>query len=239
MSPRGVIEFPRFRDLGPERINRDFQIHTVWTDGQATVEEVLHRAVEIGLGELAFTEHARATSNYYSAFFGEVDAAVRASGEPRVWRGFEIKAVDTAGALDMTGEMRAAADLVLGSVHSLPLDGRWVPARELPHADAVEREFALACGIADSSEADVLAHAGGMALRAHGDFPDEYLGELMRRCRGSGVAFEINASYHEPILERLLGLLEQHDPPVSIGSDAHRLDEVGRCRDILRARFGW
>ena len=68
-------EFVRFRDLTPELVNRDFQVHTVATDGRGTVRELINLAEEIGLGEMAFTEHVRKTSTYFGEFAAEVRAA--------------------------------------------------------------------------------------------------------------------------------------------------------------------
>ena len=50
-----------------------------------------------------------------------------------------------------------------------------------------------------------------------------------------GVAIEINSSYLVDV-DAFLRLCQEVDPIVSIGSDAHKLEELGRCRDVLRAR---
>ena len=51
----------------------------------------------------------------------------------------------------------------------------------------------------------------------------------------SETAVEINSSYLvDP--EGFLRLCAEINPIVSIGSDVHKLEEMGRCRDMLRAR---
>ncbi len=239
MTERRRPVFVRFSALTRDSVNRDFQVHTSWTDGQATVAEVLRRAEEVALSEIAFTEHARAGSTYYPDFFREVDEARSRRPEISVYRGFEVKVTGPDGSLDISDEMRAAAEIVLGSVHSFPLPGGGAaPARSFDRKEAEAIELRLAESILLGRTADVLSHAGGMCLRTFGSFPMESLERLVALAAERGVAFEINSSYHDGILADLLDLLARYDPFVSIGSDAHRLDEIGRCRDRLRAELG-
>lgn len=228
--------FPRFSELSPGTVNRDLQVHTTWTDGTASVGALLQRADELQLAELAFTEHARATSDYFPAFFEEV-RRLRQRSSVRVYAGFELKVVDLTGRLDATDDMLEAAELVLGSVHTFPGGQGRRYAKDLSPEEAAATELELSRAMLQRGKADVLAHCGGMSLRAHGSFPEDHFVELMRLCTETGTAFEINASYHEQILDALLELLRVHDPPVSIGSDAHALTELGRCRDLLRTRL--
>ena len=235
--PRGPRKpnFHHFSELTHANVNSDFQVHTNWTDGEGTVAEVLNQAREIGLAEIAFTEHARASSSYYVDFFREIDTHDARTPEVTVYRGFEVKALDSAGTLDISPEMRAVADIVLGSVHSFPAgNGGVAKATDFAPEDAQDIEFGLAKGIVESGDADVLSHAGGMCLRGFGRFPMELMDRLVATAARRGIAFEINVSYHAAILDLLLPLLARHDPLVSVGSDAHRLDQIGACRDALR-----
>ena len=116
-------KFYRFDELTRTNVLRDFQIHTNWTDGDEPVSKIIQRATEIGLGEIAFTEHARNDSTYYPTFFREIANCSRPYEKLKVYKGFEVKILDAQGALDISAEMRSHAELVLGSVHSLKING--------------------------------------------------------------------------------------------------------------------
>jgi putative hydrolase len=59
------------------------------------------------------------------------------------------------------------------------------------------------------------------------------MGQLMEKSLTRGVAIEISASYlHDAAA--FLGLCREINPFVSIGSDMHKLADVGGCRDLLR-----
>lgn len=80
----------------------------------------------------------------------------------------------------------------------------------------------------------MLAHPGGMSLRYGDGFPDESFLELAETAKAAGIAIELNASYLKDF-GRLVPLLRRVDPAVSVGSDAHDLDQLGAARDRLRA----
>lgn len=232
----GSPDFVRFRDLTPEYVNRDFQVHTSFTDGQASVREVVKRAEEIELREIAFTEHVRRASSFYPGFAAEV-TAVRRSSPVRIYLGIEVKAEDENGTLDASEEVVEQAEIVLGSVHRFPVGGsRFVPAGEFGYEEAAKREFRLALGLLRYAPIHVLSHPGGMCSRTFGRFSREFLEELMYVSLERRVAIEINTSYYKHNLNDFLELCMEMNPYVSVGSDVHRLNELGTCRDALKAR---
>jgi len=218
--------------LSPSAINRDFHMHTRYTDGKADVVDVLRRAEEVGLSEIAFTEHVRKDTDWFARFATEVREAAAATAL-RVWVGCEARILDEDGNLDISDEVRELTDVVLASVHRFPgPDGAPVPFSKVPKPEFAAIERRLALGFLRRGGADVLAHPGGMSLRYGDGFPEEYFVELAEAARAGGVAIELNASYtkdFEPVVRAFRAV----DPIVSIGSDAHDLHEIGHCRDRL------
>lgn len=230
-----AVAFPRFSDLDAVSVNRDLHMHTRQTDGEATVEALLAEAARRGLGEVAFTEHVRRASDWYAGFARTVREA-RERLATTAYVGVEAKALDSAGTLDATEGILADAELVLGSVHRFPgTRDAPVDPGALAYADAARIEFDLALGLARHAPLHVLAHPGGMCLRHFHAFPHEQMRTLMQTCLDRGIAVEINASYLQD-LDGFLDLCREVNPYVSVGSDVHRLSDVGRCRDLLLAR---
>ena len=62
------IEFVRFRDLDENSLNVEFQVHTVQTDGLATIEALLQEARRKSVSALAFTEHVRYDTDWFDDF---------------------------------------------------------------------------------------------------------------------------------------------------------------------------
>ncbi|MDE3814191.1 histidinol-phosphatase [Sinorhizobium meliloti] len=225
--------FSRFRNLSREQLNVEFQVHTSWTDGQATALEILQAASERGLAALAFTEHVREDTSWFPEFRDDILSAARGFGHMSVYVGCETKAMAGDGRLDVSQDVLDQCDIVLGVVHRLP-DGRggYLDFKQLSYEETAEIEFRLSMGMVRNAPIDILAHPGGMSLRRHGRFPEIYFRDLMRATLERRIAIEINSSYLVD-MPAFLALCEEVDPFVSIGSDAHRLSELGHCRDQL------
>jgi len=226
-----------FHALTPPDVNVEYQVHTTQTDGEGTIVQILARARQQALDAIAFTEHVRMETNWFPAFAQAVRAAAADYNDLIVYVGCEAKALNMLGALDVTGEILAECNLVLGSVHRFPDgNGGYVDWRVLSDQDFARTEFDLAMGLIQVAPIHVLAHPGGMFQRQrHKPFPTPYLREMMEAGRAFGVAIEINTSYLVDV-ESFLELCAEIDPIVSIGSDAHKLDEIAHCRDMLRGK---
>jgi putative hydrolase len=224
--------FRHFNDFPPEEVNFDFHMHTTQTDGKNTAEEMIAAASELGLAAIAFSEHVNRSSSWYPEFVAHV-GTLRASAPIRVYIGIEAKPLDFEGTIDASVQILDAAELIVGSVHRFPDgNGGLIPMAQVPSlgADkAIEIELGLALGLIrnPASRMDVLGHPMGISTKNFGGFPERAMRTLMMTCREHGVAFEISTKYCTD-LGRLVGLLRETNPLVSVGSDAHEKGDIGR-----------
>jgi len=233
----GKPQFWRFREMNREALQVEYQMHTEWTDGDASIREMLQAAARKGLSAVAFTEHVRRDSGWFADFVRAVREESEAFPELVVYAGCEAKALDGCGTIDAPDEALLACDLVLGSVHSFPaalLDGRTM--EQLDEDTFARIELTLSLGLLRYGRIDVLAHPGGMTYRRFGDFPVHGYELLMRESLVRGIAMEINPTYlNGP--GSYLALAQRINPFVSIGSDAHDTVRIGACRNMLAAYF--
>lgn len=227
MMPKGRM--PALGRIERRRVPRiDLHMHTDWTDGAAPVTAMYERCCAEGLDLILFSEHARRISGDW---FPDFAAQVRALPiDPcRALVGVECKVDDFGGAVDSTDQILSQCDLVMASVHRFPGEtgttkgttGGFSPQQ------AIDMEFRLSMAVMDNPAVDILGHPFGMSLnRFHVDPPWEMFVALIEKSAASGVAFEINARYHKE-LWRLLDACQAAGAPVSLGSNAHSLDEVG------------
>ncbi len=213
----------------------DFHLHTNWTDGEHSVEEMYSRAVDLGLECVLFSEHGRESSvDWFPAFADEVRALERRSCTALV--GLETKVVDFEGNLDTTQAIVRECDLVMASVHRFPaeLNPRGNPDRLSPE-EVIETEFRLARAALANPAVDILGHPFGMCLRRFEVTPpDSSFMALIEVAAEYQVAFEINPHYHQD-LWKLIKWCQAAGAPISLGSNAHHVDAVGRVLDRLRA----
>lgn len=228
--------FSQFRNLTSKSLDCDLHVHTIVTDGKASIEEIIRRAEEIGLRKIAFTEHVRADSEWFFKFADEVRKLGRRT-KVIVLVGCEARILDTEGTLDITDAIRRECDLVLGSVHRFPdRAGGCLSFSEVPVRDFARIEFELALGFVRQGHGDVLAHPGGMSIKFGYGFPNDFLRQLMREACVRGIAIEMNSSYISNLSD-YCSIAFEENPLISIGSDVHGIEELGQCRKMLKEIF--
>jgi len=222
--------FFRFNSIQSSQEPRDFHIHTNITDGTSSIEDYLKIAIQLGLKEIAFTEHVRKTSSWYPSFVDKVEQLREKNQDNiRIYYGIETKILNLDGDLDATDEMLDTAELILGSVHRFPESCFTDTINKLPMSPEqyAEIEFRLSCAIIDKSEAEILAHPGGMSIRKYNKpFPRKYLEGLMEHANRYNKVIEINSSYWGNFSLDMM-LFSLLNPYVSLGSDAHNFKELG------------
>ena len=93
----------------------DYHTHTIYTHGKSTVEENVAQAENLGLKEIAITEHSYKGYNHIKC--GDLDkmradiAAIKDKYKPRILLGIEANLVSTEGDIDIADEELKDLDL--------------------------------------------------------------------------------------------------------------------------------
>jgi len=104
------------------KIHGDYHMHTTYSDGRASVMEMVQTAKERGLKEIAITDHGvgKITKTLRKSGLekqiGEIESA---RSEMPVLVGVEANIISTTGCIDVSDEMREKLDIVLCGVHVL------------------------------------------------------------------------------------------------------------------------
>jgi histidinol-phosphatase (PHP family) len=232
----------------------DYHVHTEWSDGTGSVEDVVRRAAELGLPEIAITEHvtpAPGTDEDWwlrperlGEFVAEVQAVASRHDDVRVLLGLEAEYV--AGEEAQLEELIAAwpFEVVVLGVHvvdgfvfddpALRKDPRWddPEALQVAYYRTVRRA-------AEWGRFDIFAHIDYIALWGHRPGP-VVLPEIdaaLDALAASGAAIELNTDrFSDPagVMYPSLDILRRahaRDIPLTIDSDSHEAEHVGRIWD--------
>jgi DNA polymerase (family 10) len=215
---RIVAEQPDLRTA----LRGDHQMHTTYSDGRASLSEMVEAAAGHGHTHVAVTDHSKglriARGMDEDGFarqdleIAEVNAELETRGQSiRALRAIEVN-LSPEGAPDMDPSWLAGRELVLGAFHS--------KLREPD--DQTERYLAALRG----GSVDVLAHPRGRKfnhrLGLSADWP-----RVLAVAAEHGVAVEIDAFADRQDLDvELAGLARDAGTWISVGTDAHRPDEL-------------
>ncbi len=217
--------FKRFNDIDTNYIFTDKHIHSTWTDGHATISDIVREAERIGLRQVAIVDHIRFNSKYFNDYCRDIEEINRKSSI-EVLIGFETKVKNFQGDIDVPRQAIDRAQIRIASVHRFPVAGGLRSPREFKKTICQKMELELSLAALKQPAFNILGHPGGMSLMAHKDFPLDFFEKIVIGCIDNNVAFEVNSSYHLPVFQKLKKLLKEYNVLVSFGSDTHKLEDM-------------
>ncbi len=234
---RGEIEAAlegRLPDLVTlEDMRGDLQMHSTWSDGRASVEEMARACKARGYEYMAITDHSQAmamvgglTPERARRQWAEIEEVREKVEGFTILRSAEVDILKD-GRLDLPDEILAELDLVVVSVHSfMDQDGATMTERVLR---AIRHP-----------EVDVLAHPTGRLINRREPFALD-VEAVLQAAAELGVAVELNANPNRLDLnDTLVRRARELGVDVVISTDAHAPDGLEHMRyGVDQARRGW
>jgi putative hydrolase len=220
-------------------------VHSCFSDGAATVDENVERALELGLRRLTCVDHVRTSTDWLPEFVASVDAW-RDHPEIEVLCGIEAKMLTIDGDLDLPGETRG-------------VDRIYVADHQMPGPDGPEHPRAVATAIARGERSadetiSALVSATANALRGHRDtviahlfsilpklglsesqVPSALVEGLAETAAATRARLEIDERWSCPSASTAAPFLRR-GVEILASTDSHRLDTLGRF-GFVRACF--
>lgn len=213
----------------------DIHIHTTFSDGKNSMEEMVIAAVKMGLRGIAFTDHVWRSSDWVMAYKEERDRLQTEYPDLFILLGLEAKALDRFGSVDVSPENARLVDFVMGVVHRyLPDDRKVRDLAALPPEKALEAETEISRLVIRNPLVSLLGHPFRTFYKfqvktCKAEHDDKTMRALYRQlvyeCVRHGKPIEYNLQV--PHCETLLEVLREKACPFLKGSDAHSVQELG------------
>jgi len=213
---RGEFDRPIPKLVEQSDLLGDLQMHTTWSDGQATVEEMARAAQLRGYRYILITDHSQSlgvtgglTSERLKQQRREIDAANARLNGIRILQGAEIE-IRADGTLDFPDDVLASLDIVLAALHTGlrqerdKATARLLAAIRNPHVDIIAHPSGRLIGERDGADLDWEAIFKAAAethtileINAHPSRLD--LNDLnARRALELGCKLSLGTDAHEP-----------------------------------------
>lgn len=211
----------------------DLQMHSTWSDGKNSIEEMLQACAAKGYEYFALTDHSKALAmtggmdaEKLARQWEEIDEVVEKHDEIRFLRSMEVDIL-AEGELDLEEEWIERLDVVVVSVHS---------RFNLPEKDQTERILAAV----RHPHVNILAHPTGRIINERDPFPFD-LDAVFEACAEHSVAVELNAHPSRlDLKDTHLMRAKEKGAKVVISTDAHRVGELDLISyGVEQARRAW
>jgi DNA polymerase (family 10) len=207
-----------------EDIRGDLHMHTTYTDGEATIEQMVQCAFERGLQYIALTDHSKRVSvargmddDQVLKQWKEIDRIAKDwEGKIAVFKGIECDILED-GAMDLKDSTLAQADWVTASIHfglkqsRQEITDRILYAIRHPHVHSISHPTGRLLSRRQAYEADWTA--------------------IMQASVEYGKCLEINSNPERLDLSDLLAAAAaEHGVSLVINTDAHATSQFGLMR---------
>ena len=218
-------ELPALIELGD--VKGDLHMHTTWSDGRASLDEMVAAARALGRKYIAICDHARRLKGeLLEQQAAEIAAAKERADGITILRGVEVD-IRRDGSLDMEDDLLAGLDWVMASVHS---------GFDAPRDELTKRVLAAL----DHPHVDCIGHPTGRKLNRRQPYDLDF-DTVFARAAETGTFLEINAQPDR------LDLRDSHaraaaeaGVKIVISTDAHRVHELENLElGVFQARRGW
>jgi DNA polymerase (family 10) len=226
-----IHEYGKLVEL--EDIQGDLHMHTTWSDGAFSIEEMVQAAIARGYNYIAVTDH----SQYLKVANGLTKERLLQQGEEirrinekypnfTILRGIEMDILPDA-TLDFDDEVLKQLDFVIGAIHSSFSQDRETIMKRLRTA-------------IENNHVNMIAHPTGRLIgRREGYDVDTEL--LIQLAKETDTVLELNANPHRLDLSaELLKKAQDAGVKIAINTDAHQLDMLEHMEiGVAAAKKGW
>jgi DNA polymerase (family X) len=206
--------------LEPGQIQGVFHTHTIYSDGSATLEQMVEATRSLGYRYIGISDHSQ--SAFYAnglkedrirAQHAEIAAVQKKFPDVRIFKGIEADILAD-GAMDYPDEVLATFDFVIASVHS---------RFNLSEEDQTRR----ICRALTNPYVTMLGHSTGRLLLSRDGYRVD-MRQVLDAAAAHGKIVEINANPHRLDLDwRLCGYAKEKGVRFSINPDAHSTEGLG------------
>lgn len=231
---RGEVELAMGRRLPrlvePSDIRGDLHVHTIASDGNMSLKEIVAHARKMGYAYVAICDHSKAAHYAHGLDEGrllgqaaEIDGLNRTLKDFRVLKGAEVD-IQADGSLDFPDGLLAKLDFVVAAVHSgfkKNVTERIIKALKNPYVRTI-------------------AHPSGRLISGREGY-DVDLDKVIAAAAERGKALELNAYFDRLDLDELhLKKAKEHGVKVSMGTDTHFAEGLAMMRfGVGIARRAW
>ena len=213
-------------------IKGDLHVHTNFSDGDHSPEQMVKRAVEIGYEYIAIADHSKTEriangmdEKRILEYIKYLEKTQDKFPEIHILKGSEVSILKD-GKLDFSKQILDKLDFVVASIHS---------GFKMSEQEMTKRVLAAL----DSGYVNVLGHPTGRLINQRNPF-EINLDKVFEKAKEGGIFMEINSNWRLDLSDFNIRKAKGFGLKFSISTDAHSTDQMNLMElGVSQARRGW
>ncbi len=214
-------------------IKGDFQMHTKWSDGAGTIEDMAKAAKALGYKYILITDHSKSTriangmdEKRILKQMKEIDKIDKKIEGIKIFKGAEVDILSS-NSLDYADDILKKLDIVLVSIHSGFKQSRSKIMKR------IESAF-------ENKHVKIFGHPTGRLIHTRKPY-DIDIEHLCQIAKDTKTALEINASMHRLDLKDVhVREAVKRGVKLTLGTDAHAIAQLNQMPlGVAQAKRGW
>jgi DNA polymerase (family 10) len=217
-------------------IRGDLHVHTDWSEGQNSIEEMAQKGAELGYEYMVISDHAgnlpianAMNERKIKKQMKEIDRLNKLEERrnlPYLLKGAEINILPKGG-VDVANSILKQLDIVVAAIH-----------RRMH--DPVEKNMKRLISAMENENVDIIAHPSGGLINKREPYQID-IDELVHRAQDTGTILEINAQPDRlDLKDEYVRKAVDAGVDLSISTDAHAVTQMDYMDlGVATARRGW
>lgn len=214
-------------------IKGDLHVHSRWSDGGSSIEEMVLKAKELGYEYIAITDHSQGlkiagglNKDELKLKRKEIEKLSKKHKGIKILFGAEVD-IDSEGRLDYPDDILKEMDVVIGAIHLGFKQSK----------EKLTKRIIKAC---QNKYVHMIAHLTGRLWGAREPYEVD-LEEILKVCRDTDTALEINSFPQRLDLNDISSrMAKDFGVKVAINTDAHIVEHLDTMKyGVSVARRGW
>lgn len=207
----------------------DMHLHSNYSDGENSLEEMIKAAVDLGINRICFTDHVWHDSKWIYDYIEELKSLKRKYSEKiAISIGFEAKVLDLSGNLDIPHEILENSNYyVLAAIHRIPnRDGNFYSRADIKsNEEKIFEDYINAIqSVAKNPNIHRFAHLNNLIYLFSSHKKNKFLEILKKIHYENNMNFEINIKYNSGIFPN--NFIDALNCEINIASDSHSVEDL-------------
>ncbi len=216
-----------------KEINGDLQMHTNWSDGKNSIEELAFKCQKMGYEYIAITDHSKdiksskpPSEKQIKKQMDEVDTVNKKLDGLTVLKGVEVN-IDSYGYLDVPDKLLEAMDIVVAGIHSGFNQNQHELTRRMMAAISNEH-------------VNIISHPTGREIHGRNGYELEFE-KIFEAARDNNTILEVNSRMNRLDLNDMhIKQAVENGVKLAINTDSHSINELVNMElGVGTARRGW